>query len=135
MYSVLTENVCRKIKGMATSKYVDSDYALVVFSFNSVVWQFTKENIPKKEIKDAMKAIVYMRAYLFAMPHMSYPEDLRYSFFKSCWELSSYMEEKARTKTFHFEPEVDFLLRAVSDKVLAMLSIWDKKELFHGICG
>lgn len=134
MYSVLTEYVCRKIKEMVTSKYADSDYPLVVFTFNSVVEQFTKENIPKEEIKDAMKAIVYTRAYLFAMPHMSYPEDLRYSFFKSCWELSSYMEEKARTKTFHFEPEVDFLLWAVSDKVLAMLSIWDEKELSHGIC-
>lgn len=134
MYSVLTERVCRKIKGMATSKDVDSDYVLVVFSFNSVVEQFTKENIPVKEIKDAMKAIVYMRAYLFAMSHMEYPQDLRFSFFKSCWELSSYIEEKARTKTFHFEPEVDFLLRTVSDKLLAMLSIWDEEELSHGIC-
>lgn len=134
MYSVLTKSVCLKIKDMAARKKVNCDYALVVFSFNSVVNQLTKENIPKKEIKDAMKAIVYMRAYLFAMSHMEYPQDLRYSFFKSCWELSSYIEEKARTKTFHFEPEVDFLLRTVSDKVLAMLSVWDEEELSYGIC-
>ncbi len=134
MYSVLTKNVCQKIKDIAAKKQLNCDYALVVFSFNSVVEQFTKENIPEKEIKDAMKAIVYMRAYLFAMSHMEYPQDLRYSFFKSCWELSSYIEEKARTKTFHFEPEVDFLLRTVSDKVLAMLSVWDDEELSHGIC-
>ena len=94
MYEVLTDNVYWKIKNMASSQNVNSDYVLAVFTFNSLVEQFIKNSIPEQNIKDAIKAIVYMRAYLFGMPHMAYPEDLRKSFFQSCWNFYAYMEEK-----------------------------------------
>lgn len=146
MYEVLTDNVCWKIKNMASSENVNSDYVLMVFTFNSLVEQFIQNNIPEQNIKDAIKAIVYMRAYLFGMPHMAYPEDLRKCFFQSCWKFYAYMEEKTKSSyigpeaefllrlTIDLEPEVEFLLRTVSVKASAMLSIWEDEELSQGIC-
>lgn len=146
MYEVLTDNVYWKIKNMESSQNVNSDYVLAVFTFNSLVEQFIKKSIPEQNIKDAIKAIVYMRAYLFGMPHMAYPEDLRKSFFQSCWKFSSCMEEKKQTSyigseaesllrtAIDLEPEVEFLLRTASGKVSAMLSVWEEDKLSHGIC-
>lgn len=146
MYEVLTDNIYYKIKNMASLENVNSDYVLAVFTFNSLVEQFIKNSIPEQNIKDAIKAIVYMRAYLFGMPHMAYPEDLRKCFFQSCWNFYAYMEEKTKSRyigpeaesllhtAIDLEPEVEFLLHTASGKISAMLSIWEEEELSHGIC-
>lgn len=111
-----------------------NDYALVLFNFKYLVNELIQDKISKKDIKDAIKAAVFMRAYLFAMPHMTYPEEMRTGFFESCYLLVSYVKKYLESKKNILEPETVFLLRTASVSITGVLSVWEQEELSHGTC-
>ena len=134
LYSGLAGEIYKKISKTSTNNEMENDYVMVLFSFTRLVNQLIKEEIPKNYFADAIKAIVMMRAYLFAMPHMKYPKEARDEFFESCYQLSCYLDKNMEMKKSTVEPEVMFLLRTTSVRTTALLSVWEGEELLHGSC-
>lgn len=133
-YSEMADYAYQKLSHMSSHPESNSEYAELVFGFRSMVESLEENSIPRKYRKSAIKAAVFMKTYLFAMPHMEYPEELRYHFFENCWWLFKYLEEGKEEKGFALDPETEFLSRVAGNNIQPLISIWNEEQLKQGIC-
>lgn len=130
-YSAMIDYVYEKLSHIPSQQNMDNEYAMLIATFYDTVEQLKDDSIPRQHRKEAIQLAIYIRTYLFAMPHMEYSEELRYAFFETCWEFYEYLEQE---KIPVLDIETDFLSRTASCSTYPVLSIWEKDRLEQGIC-
>ena len=133
-YSQMANQIYEKLTHLSAQEESEYEYARFISTMDDMIAVLDAKHISQNDKKEAIKIAIYMRIYLFSMPHMAYPEELRRSFFETCWKLYQCFGENGRGKNFAFDPETEFLLRITSSKTPAAVSIWNEEQLEQSIC-
>lgn len=128
------EDAYQQIIKLLQEKQRKGDYSYHFYLFSYCINRMKKNKISEAGFDYVIKIVVYLKSYLFALPHMEYPEEVRSCFFETLWGLTYYFENNRRKKKFEFNGEDEFLLHCESSRLPAVFSVWDLDSMPYGIC-
>lgn len=123
-----------QIMKMLQQKQEAGDYTYYFYLFAYCVERMSAHKFKNTGLTYVVRLVTYMKSYLFALPHLEYPEKVRKSFFKSLWSFYYYFDENKRKIKFEFYGQEELLLHCESTRIPAILSVWDLDYLPNGIC-
>lgn len=124
----------QQIVKLLQEKQKEGDFSYHFYLFSYCISRMSKNEFENTGFEYIIKIVVHLKSYLFALPHMEYPEEVRSCFFESLWRLTYYFEENKRKKKFEFYGQDEFLLHCESTRIPAVFSVWDFDYMPYGIC-
>lgn len=124
----------QKIMKLLQEKQRKGDYSYHFYMFSYCVNKIEKNKLKDSGLEYVIKIVVYLKSYLFALPHMEYPEEMRSCFFETLWKFTHYYLEAGRKQKIEFYGEDEFLLHCESSTLPAVFSVWELENMPHGIC-